>query len=406
MKHHSKPVLALGLILSASQALAQDMTQSRSAYAELIADAQTRTSLLAGARSSAKGSGLELVSADGSAKVKFTEQFQFRYVYNHRQHTAGTGSDGDDGGFEFRRMRIKGAGSILDGAVPFAIKGDFGRKGTLKLFDSWFGYVPSKDIRFRVGQFTAPFTRESILNSSRQISADYALANAVFTVDRSQGIEVRIRKEKWSTSIMFGDGAKDLNTPYTADADWGLTARTERRFGGSWKRFADYAGWRGDDLALLLGGAIHISGGETDSDGDGFNNDTFYDARFTADASLEGNGYNAMIAVYAQQLSTQGLPDTSRWGATFQGGVFISDDTDIFAQYAFADDDGYLGTLSVATLGTNWYIISHSVKLTTDVSYAFEPITSAIRSSSRGFRTDISVEDGQTVVRSQIQILF
>ena len=402
------PLVALTLetILTSAFASAQASHHPDMASADLLADAQTRTSLFAGSPHSTGGPGLELVSPDGSARVKFSEQFQFRYILNHRQRTENVGLDDDDTGFEFRRMRLKAAGSVLDGAVPFTVKGGFGSTGTLKLVDSWFGYIPSEGIRIRIGQFTAPFTRESIISSSKLVGVDYALANAVFTVDRSQGIEYRVQNEKWSASIMLGEGAKDLNTPYTVDADWGITARTEHLFGGSWKRFKDYVGRPGDDLALLLGGAVHLSGGETDSDGDGFTNDTFYDARVTADASLEGNGFNAMLAIYGQQLSTQGIPDTSRWGFTLQGGVFLSEDTDIFAQYAFADDDGDLGTLSVATVGTTWYIVSHDVILTTDVNYAFEPITPAINSSSRGFRPDASVEDGQIVVRSQFQIIF
>lgn len=368
-------------------------------------DASTRVSLLSSASASiaASGSALQITSADGSATLRFKGQMQVRYVYNHRE---GDAIDNDDFGFETRRIRPKFAGSLQNGAVPFEFFGDSGRSGTFTLTDAWIGYVPGEGQRFRLGQMVVPFSREEILSSSKRLASDYSLANAYFTVDRSQGIEYRNRGEDWTTYFFFGDGVNDKNTPYTMDADYGLTARVERKFGGDWKRHDDFIGQRDEETTYLVGAAAHISGGEMDADSDGMRDDDFYDFRYTVDAGVEGNGWNAFAAFFGQQFDAQTMSEVNAYGVTLQGGVFVTDDVDVFAQYAWADDDADMGKLSVLTVGFNKYFVGHVLKLTVDANYAFEEITSTYNNSSRGFLVDAMGEDGQFVMRTQLQLLF
>ncbi len=371
--------------------------------ASLLEDASGRVSLFSSAHATAaKGSGLEIVSADGSAKLQFKGQMQIRHVMNHRN---GDGIDQFDAGFENRRIRPKLAGSLQNGKIPFSMYGD-GRRGGFTLVDAWVGYVPGEGQRLRVGQYPAPFSREEMLSSSKRLASDYSVANAAFTVDRSQGVEFRNRGEDWTTYIFVGDGVKDLNTPYTMDSDFGINVRAERKFGGTWKRFDDFVGWRGEETATLVGAALHISGGQMDADSDGMVDEDFYDFRYTVDAGVEGDGWNAFAAFFGQKTDAQGISEINSYGLTLQGGVFITDDIDIFTQYAWADDDADLGELSVITVGFNKYISGHVIKLTVDANYAFEEITSTYVNSSRGYLVDAMGEDGQFVLRSQLQVLF
>jgi len=357
------------------------------------------------AASAGKGSALEIVSADGSAKLKFKGQMHFRHVFNHRNDVIG-GRDDDEFGFETRRIRPKLGGSLLDGQVPFGIFGDPGRTGNFKLIDAWFGYVPSEDQRFRIGQFAPGFTREQLVSSTRRLASDNSVAHSAFNVDRSQGIDYRNRGKDWTTYIFVGNGVNDKNTTYTQDADYGINVRTERKFGGTWKRFDDFVGWKGEETAYLIGAAMHISGGEIDADNDGLVDDDFYDFRYTLDAGVEGDGWNAFVAFFGQTTDAQGIDEINSYGLTLQSGVFITEDIDIFTQYAWADDDADLGELSVVTIGFNKYISGHNIKLTVDANYALEEITSTYVNSSRGYLVDAMGEDGQIVIRSQIQLLF
>lgn len=371
-----------------------------------LEDANTRLSLLSSADASfepPKASGVSLTSADGSATLKFTGQFQFRHVYNHRE---GAGVDNDDFGFEHRRIRPKVAGSVADGKVPFAFYGEFARTNAFTLVDAWAGYVPGAGQRVRMGQFVAPFSREEMVSSARRLASDYTLSHNYFTVERTQGIEYRHREGDWGFFVMFGEGVRDKNTPYTVDADYGLTARIERKSEADWKRHDDFVGWQGEELAWLAGAAVHVSGGQTDADGDTFVDDDYSDTRGTVDFGIEGSGWNAFAALFGQSFDVEGGESFTAFGATVQGGVFVREDIDVFAQYAWADDDAGLGQLNIITVGTNYYIHGHVLKLTVDANYALDPITSTYNSSSRGFLVDAMGEDGQFVIRSQIQALF
>jgi hypothetical protein len=368
----------------------------------ILEDASMRVSLFSAANASAgSGSKLLIVSDDGSAKMQFKGQMQIRHMVNHREGV----TPENEHGFDSRRIRPKLAGSLQNGKIPFSLIGD-GRKGAFTLVDAWMGYVPGEGQRVRVGQYAAPFSREEMLSSSKRLASDYSIANAAFTIDRSQGIEYRSRGEDWTTYFFVGDGVKELNTPFNAGSDYGVNVRAERKFGGTWKRFDDFVGWKGEETATLVGAAVHISGGQIDADSDGMFDDDFYDFRYTVDAGVEGDGWNAFAAFFGQNMDAQGMSEINSFGMTLQGGVFITDDIDVFTQYAWADDDADLGELSVLTVGFNKYISGHVIKLTVDASYAFEEITSRYDNSSRAFLVDSMGEDGQIVIRTQLQLLF
>lgn len=368
-----------------------------------LEDARSRVSLTSLAAGSPKAPGVEIVSADGSAKLKFSGDFQFRHVVNVRE---GDGIDNEDFGFEIRRLRPKVSGSLMDGKVPFEFFGEFARTNTITLVDAWTGYVPGEGQRVRVGQFVAAFSREELVSSSRRLASDFTLAHSYFTLDRTQGVDYRHRAGDWGFQVLVSDGPVEKNTPYSMDADWGLTARVERKSAADWGRHDDFVGWRGEETAWLAGAAAHISGGETDADGDTFVDEDYTDFRGTVDFGVEGDGWNALAAFFAQNLDAQGVESIAAYGATVQGGVFVADDVDVFAQYAWADDDADRGRLSVVTVGTNWYIHGHVIKLTVDANYALEPITATYTSGSRGYLVDAAGEDGQFLLRTQFQILF
>lgn len=372
----------------------------------MLSDASARTSLLASAASSgaASGTALELVSADGTAKVKAIGQMQFRHVYNHRN---GSGVDQDDFGFEFRRIRPGLSGSLQDGKIPFYIVAESDRNAPLTLNDAWFGYKADNGDRFRVGQFAPGFTREQLVSSKRRLASDNSVAHAFFNFGRSQGVDWQRTSGDWKTFVFIGDGAGERNTPYTMDADYGATARVQRKFGeGDWKRHDDFIGKPGETTAYLVGAGVSIAGGEIDADSDGMRDDDYYDFRYTVDAGVEGDGWNAFAAFFGQQFDAQTMSEVNTYGVTVQGGVFVTDDVDIFAQYAWADDDAGNGELSIITAGFNKYIKGHTIKLTVDANVATEPVTSNFSSGSRGTLVDAMGEDGQFFIRSQIQLLF
>ena len=129
-------------------------------------------------------------------------------------------------------------------------------------------------------------------------------------------------------------------------------------------------------------------------------------AAFTLDASAKFGGANAFAAFIYRNLDS-GSSDMDQYGFVVQGGVFLNDDWEAFARYEWSDfDTASMQDLNVLTLGVNRYWSHHSLKWTTDIGFAFDEVSSAYSSSGSGWRTDTAGEDGQIVLRSQVQLLF
>jgi len=60
----------------------------------------------------------------------------------------------------------------------------------------------------------------------------------------------------------------------------------------------------------------------------------------------------------------------------------------------------------VLTIGVNKYWSKHTLKWTTDLGFGFDEVSAVYSSSGAGWRTDTAGEDGQMVLRSQVQLLF
>jgi hypothetical protein len=93
-------------------------------------------------------------------------------------------------------------------------------------------------------------------------------------------------------------------------------------------------------------------------------------------------------------------------GIMIRGGVFISDQWELYGQYEWGDLDTSVEDLSVFTVGATKSWAKHSLIWQTDIGYAFNNVSSSWSSTGAGWRTDAPDTDGQIVLRSQIQLVF
>jgi hypothetical protein len=90
-----------------------------------------------------------------------------------------------------------------------------------------------------------------------------------------------------------------------------------------------------------------------------------------------------------------------------QGGVFVADQWEVFARYEWSDfDSAGVSDLSVVTVGVIRFFNGNNLKWTTDVGVGLNPVASEFAATALGWRADAPGEDGQVVVRSQLQLLF
>ncbi len=398
-----------------------ETTDSNRAYAaEMKADAALRTSNLNGSNSG-------LILADGGdTSVKLGGFAQFRYINNFRDNppNATSGSFHDSGytnGFEATRTRLEVTGNIISKALTFKVDSDFNKSGDASLKDAWGQYAFDNGVKVKWGQFKLPVLREELVADVNQLAIDRSIVNTIFTQDRSQGIQAAYEQDQWRILGALSDGLQTLNTDYTssAEADYAFSGRGEFKWGDDWKRFADFTSWRGQSNAGLIGVAAHYQhSGNTASAG---NNAEKVDLiQYTADFSLEGNGWNLFVAGVGRHSEPSGTNTASTlddFGFVVQGGVFVNDQIELFARYdgVFVDSDygdGNDDTFNTLAGGVNYYVFAQSqaFKISADVQYFVDEVSSnALVSGVSGSNNNalrFDGEGGQFAVRLQVQLVF
>ncbi len=398
----------------------------RSMVADVLADADTRASLLEGGQVAGWDKGFKIGSPDGNFMLQIGGYMQVRFGYNHRDNS----SDDDRWGFDLRRAKITLKGHVIDPSWTYSIQGAFGRdtrpyltgvavdfdeedvttssssiSGPMELDDAYIQKNLGGGWYVRFGQFKLPFLHEELVSSTRQIGLERSLINAAFTLNRSQGVRVQYDADNYRVYGAYSDGAGLKNTSFlTYDTEYAFTGRGEWLVAGDWKQFDDLTSWRGEEFGLLVGGAIHYQRGEFGTAAT--ETDTL---SWTLDASAEFGGFGLFAAIVGRHLdfNSAGMADLDQIGFVIEGSVFLADDLDLYGRFEWGDDDiAGNDELAIVTVGVNKYFNKHQLKWSTDIGLAFDEVEATWASSSAGWQTDTDGADNQIVVRSQFQLLF
>lgn len=400
----------------------------RALVAEMMSDAETRSSLLQSGATAGHDGKFFLASGDGNFRLNIGGQIQFRYYLNFRDDDGFSGSptDPDDPspagetddfepGFETRRTRLKFDGHVFDPNLFYYVQGDFSRRGGgFTLLDAYVGYKFSNGVTARWGQFKLPFLREELVSSSMQLAVDRSLTSSIFSQGRSQGIEVSYKGEMWKIAGAFSDGFGSANSAFgTEAADWALTGRVEFLLAGDWNQFKDFTSPQGSNFAALLGGALHW---EEAADRPGFSGVDIL--TWTLDASLEGDSWNIFMSYTGRDLDFDSGGSLTDHAFMIQGGIYVTEQFEPFLRYDLflTDSDRFTDDINSLTFGFNYYIHGHAAKFTMDVVWLFDPTIGGVSdgtdffvfenfaSSSLGILG--SSADDEVVIRTQFQLLF
>lgn len=431
---------------------------------DVLADADSRASLQADGATAGWNKGFFLGSSDGTFRLNVKGQVQFRWAANFRDvPDSVSGQTEKNYGFENRRTKLTLAGHIIDPSLTFEVKPVFNRASTSissgaqtlsnrdvvgSIEDIWVQKGFGNGLSIRAGQFKAPFLREELVSSSSQLAVERTLVNDTFTTKFSQGVQVEWEQDMFRIQGFYGDGLRanrvgpttgsgalsDYSGAYltdfqTNDTDWAFAGRAELKLAGQWKQFRDLTSFRGEELGVLLGlGAMGQNLRPNTANSAGVE-DMF---GLTGDVTVDFGGANLFAyAVYRQvglnsAVATRGggTDDSlEQWGFAVQGGFFVTEDLEIFGRYEFGDTDSNKfrtaalladgESNSIVTAGVNWYPMGSSntgIKWTTDVGFALDPVVD-FNSSGGNWLSDqtatgAATQDGQFVLRSQIQLSF
>lgn len=389
---------------------------------DVLADADTRASLLAQGVTAGYDNGAVISSADGNWSLRTNIHMQQRFVWNNQDEGAVAGAiDEDRYGFENTRTKFILTGNVVNqdwiykveinvgspsstaalGLLPaFAGVGADSRAGT---GDAYLGYKYGDGMTVLFGTMKAPLLREELVDSRYQLAVERSALNYLFTGGRVDGIALDWMGDQFHITGAFSDGIRTGQTVWaTPTTDFAFTGRVEFLASGTWDQFSDFTSPAGDEQGIMIGGAIHYQESEDDSlvlaDVDVM--------VLTADISAEFGGANVYAAWIYTDIDVAGLGvDLNPWGFLVQGGIALSDDWEAFARYELADFDvAGIEDLSVITFGVNRYFAGHNAKWTTDIGIGLDDVVFAPEIT--GLRTDVPGEDGQIVIRSQIQLVF
>ncbi|MFZ4573448.1 MAG: hypothetical protein ACOYN0_03560 [Phycisphaerales bacterium] len=420
-------LVSLASATLAVPSLAQDAT--RAYTAELLSDSANRTSFQGGGGAGHDGNGFGISDGSGANALYIGGAVSFRYTMNFRDEDAGDNSDFTHG-FNTPNTRLWAWGHVWDKSLTYYLQFWAGDAGEWALEDAWGEYAFDGGLAVRWGQMTLPILREEYIVNEKQLAVDRSAANEVFNQDYNQGVQLTYTGEKFRVLGAFTDGIRTANTDFDsgAEADYALTARVDfMPVGADWNRFLDFTSFRSQDNASLIGAAIHWQdSGETGGTASPGSELLLY----TVDASFEGKGWNVYGAFIGQSTEVEnGGGDSDNFGGILQGGVFVSDQVELFARWdaIFWDDQ----TTDLAgeevddshflTAGANYYISpeSHAVKLTGEVVWAMNQTdwiytrgdeANSIPPGPLGGNTYNALlgnpDDGEFALRFQMQVVF
>ena len=414
----------------------QRASEIRGIVQDVLVDAESRTTFLDNGATAGWNKGFFLASPDGNFKLKISGQVQLRYVLNHANGLASAEPNPPAGkgapyqwGFENRRTKLKFSGHMFDPSWTYSVKGAFTREkaGTMLLEDAWIAKSLGEGWKVKVGQFKAPWLREELVSSSRQLTVERSIVNEYFNQGHSQGIELSYATDDFKISGWTGDGigarglgparSNSQNTPWNeTSTSYSFVARGEWKMAGEWSQLKDFSSPRGSAFAAMAGMSGVIQRANQNI---GAANGTV-SSGVTGDLTLDFDGasiYVSGIWTNVTLSKAQGGGTNNPFGVTVQGGYFLSEDVEVFGRYEYMsyDYDGKSGSDSVGrfdglTVGANWFLNS-AVKLTVDWTINFasldnSSVNSAFVSNSAGFRPDQPGATNQWALRAQLQLLF
>ena len=407
----------------------QRSSEIRGIVQDVLADADTRTSLQSSGAMAGYNNGFFLASPDGNFSLKVGGQIQIRWVMNSAkdQNTLW--------GFENRRTKLDFQGNVFSKDWTYRVRSNFS-DDAFGVSDLEFAYVEKamdNGMSIRVGQFQAPWLREVLVDSSMQLAAERSIMAQLFSQGYSQGIQWGMESDSFRINAGLFDGigaGQDFfggNSYNSQNTNWAFTptnyavaARADFKLSGDWSQFDDFSSFKGEEAGMMAGVAVlyqRANGNANANNGAAAGNKVF---GITGDFTWDFGGASLFASgVWAQNKPKSGSK-TSPWGVTFQGGYFVSEDAELFARYEYvnynvdlpggSDVNKYNGV----TFGVN-YFFAKGVKFTTDFSWNLKSLSgqggngfgpSSAQLNASGFRTDVNGNDNQWALRAQLQLLF
>jgi hypothetical protein len=218
--------------------------------------------------------------------------------------------------------------------------------------------------------------------------------------------------------------------------NYAMSTRGEWRMAGNWSQFRDMMGTPDEDFGVLLGGAFMAQSLRQIPATSAANPINPMKSMWAATgdltfefpgASIFAAGIYRRVNLVDSMMTREGSIDDGmdQWSAVVQAGYFVLNDLELYSRYEWGNSDSnkyrtFAGAtdangeeLSILTVGLNWFPAgskNRNLKWSADVGIGFTPIIDWANSGA-DWMVDYTNDggasnDGQVVIRTQMQILF
>jgi hypothetical protein len=386
----------------------QRAAEIRGIVTDVLADAETRSSLQGSGAGAGYDGGFFMSSADGNYSMKVNVLEQIRWTFNNRD---GQGSDDQSWGFENKRTRLSFSGNLGDSSWNYKVAYYFGYSNDVEfggantvLADAWVSKDFGNGFKLTAGQFKLPFSGEYGLDAGNLQFNDYSTISNAFADGYGQGLMFGYSADAFRAAVAYVNALNQVDADWTDGSpsdEFALTGRAEFKLSGTWDQFNNAMSFRGEEMGVLIGAGVNWADSNTAGDGDVFG--------ATLDVTLDFGGANVMGAFYWDNNDDAPAPaGENPWGVTLQGGVFVSDDVELVARYEYGDPDADTNDFSALTFGANWYLAQNTAKFGFNFGYAFDGIGGIWETPATGnnWLEDGTGEDGQWMLQAQMSFSF
>lgn len=369
--------------------IAQLTTIERSHLISAVAaDAAAHSTLDAGLHAG-WDDGFFIASSDRAFRAELSGQMQTRFVLNDR-------STETRWGFENRRTKLRLAGHVLDPRLEYSTWYSFDDEdGTLAVQSYAISWALDDAWTISVGKARPRVVREQLVSATAQLAVERSLISSQLGLPRTSGF--MLDRSDDVTRLTFG--LMDAGDDFTIEA-WNAWVRGEVALNGTRATFRDFTSPRDGASGTYLGAALYY---QHDADR---TNTTPRErlVRWSADIAFEFGGASLFIEVVGNHATTGDTAHVDQYGLVAQGGVFVTDATELFTRYERGNADNGSRQLSVITAGLNHYVAGNDLKWTVDAGYALGPVDPFWATGGAGWTAD--ADEGEVVIRSQLQLRF
>jgi len=390
--------------------------QIRAIVSDVMADADTRSSLLADGATGGWDGNFFLQSPDNRFRLNFGGQLQPRWMWSYHDAQPKYKS-----GFQNTRTQLFWWGHAFSPDLTYRLQANYSPSGgALGLKDAWIRWQLSNEWSVRGGQYKSPFLREELVRSWNQQVIERSLVDLSLSLGYTQGFEVEFanRTIRWDFSLDEGGtdnvgnfglvGSQPQNSPaLLSNTEYSVTSRFEYKIAGEWEQFKQFTSPPGQPFGLLVGFAGHAQR-ENPGVRTTFKDEAVWLAG-TADVTVMFGGANLFSSFTWEYIDDTAIT-VNVMGFTLQGGMYFTDKFEGYARFEFGrfwvDGAKFFDDLALLTFGGNYYFDGQDVKFSADIGFGINPVDDDWDNILAGWRLDQPGDEPQVVIRTQLQLLF